>query len=660
MQTELIKQLNQILKEFPEYWEGETLQRSVVINDIKNKKPILIKALISNPKIKELYGSEIEGVLIFDFESLISLLRYKEYWANSFTKYRNSVGLTSEGKYLNYNSDVVLDFPFKDCVLEGGMTKEEQGKNEVYYNEIIARDEIDRLFSPKALTNVKRYSKDGVEDNITDFKDSDNLIIKGNNLIALHSLKERYAGKVKLIYIDPPYNTGNDSFKYNDRFNHSTWLTFMKSRLEVASELLRDDGVIFIQCDDNESAYLKVLMDNIYGIDNFINTIIVKSSTPSGTKTAHREKTIIKLKDCILVYKKNNVKFNPQFIVKDKWDSHYSLFLEKIDNQWVLKNLIDILIENKIIDRKISLKDLDINNKDFKKFYLENCENICRLQSHKNIDAKQASNNIGNRVYEHFNEKGDLLGLYYNGQVITPLKQGIQKVIINRRFTNDLGMLLCDFWDDIDFQNTQNEGGVSFPTAKKPEMLISRIIEMTTNKDDIVLDFFLGSGTTASVCMKSSRKFIGIEQMDYGTDDSVKRLTNVIGGEQSGTSTLYAWRGGGSFVYAELMEFNYRYIHDIQKAQNYDELVKLFERMKETAHLNYLVELDKILATEYETDGISQMVGFNELALEEQKQLLIELLDKNQLYVNVSEMNDSDLNVSEPDKAFTKSFYGND
>jgi len=201
METNLIRELNSVLKLFPEFWEGETLLRSKVIDALKAKEPKLIKALIGSEKIKQNYstdiegvlifdfdkligllrfkeyklikaliGSEkikqnystdIEGVLIFDFDKLIGLLRFKEYWPDSFTKYRNKIGLTCDGKYLDYDTDVVLSFPFKDCVLEGGMTKEEQGRDEVYYNEVIARDEIDRLFSPKVFTNTKRYSKDG-------------------------------------------------------------------------------------------------------------------------------------------------------------------------------------------------------------------------------------------------------------------------------------------------------------------------------------------------------------------------------------------------------------------------------------------------------------------------------------------------------------------
>ncbi|HHP3562709.1 TPA: DNA methyltransferase [Yersinia enterocolitica] len=273
MQTELIKELNKVLKAFPQFWNGEELHRSMVSEAISQKQPDLIKALVANEKVRSVYGTDIDGIFIFDFDRLCSLLKYKEYWADSFTKYRNKVGLASEGKYLDYSSDVVMNFPFKDCVLEGGMTKEEQSKNEIYYNEIIAKDEIDKLFSPKVFSGVKKYDANGVHTPLPNFIKKENLIIKGNNLIALHSIKEKYAGEIKVIYIDPPYNTETDSFKYNDRFSRSSWLTFMKNRLDIARELLMDDGVIFVHCDDNEQAYLKVLMDDIFDEENFIGTI---------------------------------------------------------------------------------------------------------------------------------------------------------------------------------------------------------------------------------------------------------------------------------------------------------------------------------------------------------------------------------------------------
>src|SRR5699024_9692069 len=220
-------------------------------------------------------------------------------------------------KFIDESTDVVLDFPYKDTVLKASMSKEDTDKDDLrpdepFLNEVIAKEEIDVLLDKKILVNAKKYDEDG-EHEVDSFSEEDNLIIKGNNLLALHTLKEKYAGKVKLIYIDPPYNTGKDAFNYNDRFNHSSWLTFMQNRLEVAWELLTDDGTIWISIDDfnykdqfnhsswltfmqnklevewelltddgtiwisiddYESHYLKVLSDNIFGRENFLNEVI--------------------------------------------------------------------------------------------------------------------------------------------------------------------------------------------------------------------------------------------------------------------------------------------------------------------------------------------------------------------------------------------------
>lgn len=659
MQTELIKQLNQVLKAFPEYWVDEVLQRSKVIHDIKERKPDLIKALISNAKIKSLYSTEIDGVLIFDFHALTNLLQYKEYWADSFTKYRNSIGLTSEGKYLNYNSDVVLDFPFKDCVLEGGMTREEQGKDEIYYNEIIARDEIDRLFSPKVLTNVKRYNKDGVEENITDISNEDNLIIKGNNLVALYSLKERYAGKVKLIYIDPPYNTGNDSFKYNDRFNHSTWLTFMKNRLEVARELLSDDGVIAINIDDYQMAYLKILLDDIFNKVNFI------ANMPRVTKKGGKSSDIFaKNHDYILFFSKNNqkVKLYPlehndeAFKYADEYKDTRGLYKlnQTLDyDSLQYSSSLDYVINYDGItyyaggDYELYKNRLDGKNKradwawrwskDLFEFGLKNGFIVFK------------SGGKRPRIYTK---------TYQNAKIV---KENNEYKIIYQERTKPLSTLeLTNNYYSNDNATKHaatllNE--VTFDYTK-PETILSLLMKISTKPNDIVLDFHLGSGTTAAVAHKMGRRYIGVEQMNYINDITVTRLQKVINGEQGGISKDTSWQGGGSFIYAELKELNYTYIHQIQSAKNYDELVKLFEVMKQTAHLNYQVELDKILSGAYEVDGIGELVTFKDLTLDEQKRLLMELLDKNQLYVNADDMNDENLNVSEQDKAFTRCFYG--
>lgn len=646
--------LEQQLKKEPNFvTDNGELKKWVVLNKAQNYDEELIGLLLDNADLKEKFFVNVKGTLVFNQNLFVQFLEQKNYLNDSYTQYKNKVGLTIDGKYLKQRNEVALVWPFKDCILEGGQSREEDNREEIFFNEILAQDEITQLLEPKVLTNAKRIDKNG-EKPLGQFNRNengtitDNLIIKGNNLLALHTLKEEFAGKVKLIYIDPPFNTGNDSFQYNDNFNHSTWLTFMRNRLEVAKICLKNDGLLFINIDDIEEAYLKILCDEIFGRENFINVIAVKSSTPSGTKTAHKEKTIIKQKDLILVYKKGGaVNLTPQYTKREKWDTHYSLFIEKINDEFKLTKLIDKLKESKIIDSDKKLDDIDIDNKKFKDFYLSNADNICRLQSHKNKEADRISRTKKDSVYEHFSD-GVSKGLYFNGQVITPLSQGIKKVYSNQKFTQDLGMLLCDFWSDIDFQNTQNEGGVSFPTAKKPETLLSRIIDLATQEGDIVLDYHLGSGTTCAVAHKMKRQYIGIEQLDYGDNDSVKRLQNVIQGEQSGVSKAYNWQSGGEFVYLELKKYNQNFIEQIEEAKNTDTLLKIWEQMKAKSFLNYNVDIKK---------QDEHLEEFKALSLAEQKQHLCELLDKNQLYVNLSSLNDSDFACTEDEKKVTKDFY---
>jgi len=620
MQTELIRELNKVLKAFPQFWNGEELHRTMVADAISRKQPDVIKALVANEKIKSVYSTDIDGIFIFDFDRLCSLLKYKEYWANSFTRYRNKVGLTSDGKYIDYSSNVVLVFPFKDCVLEGGMTKEDQGKDEVYYNEIIARDEIDRLFSPKVFTNAKRYTKNGVTVNIESYNNDDNLIIKGNNLIALHSLKERYAGKIKLIYIDPPYNTGSDSFKYNDKFNHSSWLTFMKNRLEIAKDLLSDNGSIFVQIDSFEESYLKILMDDIFGNNNFRNKITWKRRGGSANPSNQLNNVV----EWILWYSKdqNKMDYNPVYSIEDENTQKY-----------IKERFIHIDKDG----RKYMKSPIQSPN------YRENL-----IYDYKGYKTPKKGYSISKDVMERWDKEGKL-----------DFPDSKDKNINRKIFLDEYkGQPINSLWTDIFVINPMSTERVEFSSGQKPESLLKRIMMMVTNENDLVLDFHLGSGTTASAAHKMGRRYIGIEQMDYINEITVPRLQKIIEGEQGGISKDVNWQGGGSFVYAELMELNAYFVHEIQKAQSNEELEKLFSVMKTEAHLNYQVALENVLSAEYEMDGIPRKVAFSELELHEQKQLLIEILDKNQLYVNASEIDDSDLNISESDKAFTRSFYG--
>src|SRR5690625_3909904 len=345
VETTLLQEIKKVLSQFDSYWDSDLLLKNKVVEDLRNYEETLITALLSNDLIKEIYTIEVGDTAVFKTEDFIDMLRYKNYWENSYTKYTNEIGLTSEGKYLRYNTDVVLDFPHKDCVLEGGMTKEDVGKKEIYYHNVLAKEEIDRLFSPKVLTNIKKYDEDG-EYEVTDFKDTDNLILKGNNLVALHTLQERYAGKVKLIYIDPPYNTGNDSFKYNDRFSRSTWLIFMKNRLEIAFNLLKEDGVIVVQSDSNENHYLKVLCDEIFGTEKFVTQISVEMSATQGMKVASAKNgNIVKNSEYLLLYSKSgkkdvmtNILYDPRL----EYDTHYSKYLNKNN---IVEDLKDVFLK---------------------------------------------------------------------------------------------------------------------------------------------------------------------------------------------------------------------------------------------------------------------------------------------------------------------------
>ena len=280
--------------------DGHLLKNNVVEAALA-LDPKLLHYLLADEKLKKQFFSEVDGLLVFDKVKFQRFVMNKQFLPDSYTAFKNKVGLTNEnGEFLSESREVVLSWPYKDCMLEGGQTKEDAKRQEIFWNETLAPDEINRLTEPKALSHFRRYDSKG-EHEATELRPDDNLIIKGNNLLALYSLRERFRNSIKLIYIDPPYNTGNDSFGYNDSFNHSTWLTFMKNRLEVAKELLTEDGNIFINLDWNEVHYCKVLMDTIFGRDKFRNEIVWCYNGPGSPKM----RQLNRKHDTILWYSKS-------------------------------------------------------------------------------------------------------------------------------------------------------------------------------------------------------------------------------------------------------------------------------------------------------------------------------------------------------------------
>ena len=243
----LYSTLIETLKQKADFFsESGELLRNAVYEAAMKMDSSLIKLLLNNEATKKHFFTDVDGVLVFDKVGFGWVINNKEFLPDSYTRFKNKIGLVDEsGSFISSSDNVELVFPYKDCVLEGGQTKEDQKRSEIFYNETLAPDEVDRLLYPKVLINAKRYSVEGTQ-SIKDLVKNDNLIIRGNNLIVLSSLIKCQEGKVQFIYIDPPYNTSNDSFMYNDSFKRSTWLTFMKNRLVLAKRLLANSGVIAI------------------------------------------------------------------------------------------------------------------------------------------------------------------------------------------------------------------------------------------------------------------------------------------------------------------------------------------------------------------------------------------------------------------------------
>ena len=541
--------------------DGELL-RNAVYEAAMQMDVALIKALLANETTKERFFVNVDGVAVFDKVGFGWVVNNREFLPDSYTRFKNKIGLVNNnGDYISTSNDVELVFPYKDCVLEGGQTKEDQKRSEIFYNETLAPDEVDRLLYPKVLVNAKRYTADGVH-STTSISDTDNLVIKGNNLLSISSLLRRYEGKVQLIYLDPPYNTGNDSFNYNDSFNHSSWLTFIKNRLEIAKRLLSDTGSIYVQLDYNEVHYFKVLMDEVFGRNCFQREIIWDTQVLSGYKTMVNN--WVRGHDSILFYTKQ-----PSGFMFNK---------------------------------------------------------LKRPQTKEYLDT--------------FN-KVDEDGRYYM------VAHGTRRY---RDEAEERGRVFGDVWDDIKsfMQMPTASERVDFST-QKPEALLERIILSATNENDIVLDFFGGSGTTATVAHKLKRKYILCEQMDSQIDIALGRLNAVVTNNDKGTLALSLnWQGGGSFVYCELAKLNQKYVDRIEASTESTELLNIWNEMKENAFISYKVDPQNIDAA---------VADFEALSLDEQKHLLMELLDKNQLYVNYCDMDDETFAIADEDKAFTKSFY---
>ena len=674
--------LEEILKGSHIFDVGGLFSKNKVLEKSIQDDPDLINLIHSDETLRKTFFYVLEDFKVFKKDMFNQYLFSKEFLPGNFTRFKNKIGLTLGDEFIINRRVTQLSWPYRDCTLIGGAQDPDEMKSysELMLNNFIANEEITRLNEPKAFMNAFRFTMDGKKEISSINLAKDNFIIRGNNYVALNSIRTNFAGSVKLIYIDPPYNTKNDSFRYNDRFTHSTWLTFMKNRLEIARELLSEDGSIFVHIDDNEEGYLKVLMDEIFGRHNFINTISVKMKSIAGASGGGQDKKFQKNVENILVYAKDYDFLKPfnfsdasdlvplqDYYANLKRASYSRILIDEGKPKLVGETLTGGGTSIKIYERE-GVKTSTIKNQMKEEGLSES--GIHQKYHGKIFDDAMPQSNIRGVVFDKIRNLGleTKSGKFYSIEYIP--KSGKNANQLYEQFYHGPKLRLLTWLSDVTVKkglglfyvqqsgtywdmtrhlnNVAKEGGVKLSNGKKPEYLLQKIIRMATNRGDIVLDYHLGSGTTAAVAHKCGRRYIGVEQLNYGENDPTVRLQNVIGGDKTGISSDQDWKEGGSFVYLELAKLNQTFIEQLQEVNDEKKLDSLVSDILATSRLSFNIrELEHFKSDE-----------FKELTLVEKKKALQGCLDKNHLYIPSSECEDKDYAMDDYTISINKMFYG--
>lgn len=608
--------------------DGELLRNAVYESAMKMDSNLL-KLLYQNETTRNRFFTDVDGISVFDKVGFGWVINNRSFLPDSYTRYKNKVGLVNaNGDYISTSNDVSLVFPYKDCVLAGGQTKDDQKRSEIFYNETLAPDEVDRLLYPKVLTNAVKYTADG-EESVSSFSETDHLIIKGNNLLAISSLLKRYEKRVKCVYIDPPYNpTSNaNTFCYNNTFNRSTWLVFMKTRLEIAKRFLTDDGVLIVAIDKNEQPRLQMLIEEIYPeYDVDCITVIHNPRGTIGTNFSYTHEFAIfvtpkgKKSICNRILSEEEIDWSPL----RNWGSES----ERTD----AKNCFYPIIvqDGKIVGfGDVSPDDYHPTQTVFEdgKYYVYPID--IKGVERKWRYARQTVESIWSMLRAKKTKTGYDIELGKNF--------GVYKTV----------------WTDSRYDASVNgtqllKGILPNTTFTYPKSLYNVVDCINSvvmeDKEAIILDFFGGSGTTGHAVMEinkdgGNRRFILVEQMDYVKTDTLPRNVEIMK-KISANSPI---------VYCELMKLNQKFVEQIESTANDSNLVGIWNDMLKTGFISC-----KVNPSEIDLEDVE----FAELSLDDKKRFLMELLDKNQLYVNYCDMEDETFAVSEEDKAFTNSFYG--
>lgn len=668
--------------------ENGNIKKWVVITLATNYDEDLIEFLLKDEKIKETFFIKTSTATIFKIDYFVRFLEQKNYLNDSYTKYKNHIGLLCDKQFLKKNDSIVLAWPFKDCILEGGQNTEEQTKNEVFFNEILAKDEITKLLEKKVISNLKHFQPNGIEEHLNSFSRdiefnksrglskntiTDNLIIKGNNLLTLHSIKKEFYQKIKLVYMDPPYNTGTDTstFRYNNSFNHSTWLTFMKNRIDVSREMLRDDGIICLSIDDEEYAHLKVLCDEIMGRENYIGTVVVESN-PRGRTTNSYFATC---HDYALFYAKNinEVEINnlplteaqqENFDLDDESGDYRLLPFRRSGGTSTPEERPNS--EFSLIYDNQSLSIVAVGGdraSEIEKEYVPKTINFLLngtlqeqdaddyFKANKNVSSIMPIDTDGKRRVWRWSDREKILNHADSGDLIINKSNGKLIVKLKDRIKN--GRKPKTIWNESKYDASSSgtmllkkmfSGDKVFSYPKSIFTMIDTL-RILTNPDsgDIILDPFAGSGSTAHALLHlnkedgGNRQFILAEQLDYVENVTCERVHKVI-----------KENGDGAFKFFELKKHNQALVDKIKSIKSEEDTRNIWNEIKSSPHLNFNVDISSFSKSDQD---------FMNLELNEQKNILFEVVDKNQLYVNISSIDDETFQCSEYDKEVTRNFY---
>lgn len=630
---------------------------SKIREDAISEFPLLISILLKNEKLRKIFFKTVviddsnnanEKALIFNKESFLRFLNLEDYLNDDLTTYRNKIFISnSRGKGVLDDDRMMLNYPYKDCLYDNERQK--------FYNEFIHSNEISNIKSPKIFDDVN-FVGDGGFDKGFDNISHENLLIQGSELLSLYSIQEKYNKKVKLVFLNPPRMNDN-SFDGLRFFKTSSWLSYMKDRLGAVRGLMKKDGIIAIYTNDAEYPYLKLLMDEIYGKDSFINTITVQSSMPCGFKTSSKDKTVITTKNILLLYKARSdvtIKINPQHIARNEWTSAYIYFLDK--EKGIVSDFKQKVCELGFYDESVPASKYSFSNKEFKQFCIDNKDVIFQVSNEIPDDIKLESLKKENEnCIIEYRDGRNKMQYGCNGKLLIPLANSLNNVYTKQGSDLTLTTLLCDIWNDIEFTNLRSEGGVKTKEAKLPEMLLRRLIDMTTELDDLVLDIFAKYGTGIAAAHKMVRRWLGLVSDKDNFELIKSRLSGVVNGtDKSGATKACNWQDGGSYISCELKELNQFFISEIEKCNSVKKLSASCEKILKEARLRHDINFAELRET---LKVLLENLSGKKLNFEDGKSLVLSLLDKNSLYVSLEDFEEFEYDMSDMDVEFNRKFY---